>query len=116
MLLIDRHVSRAGGEGLPAVSAGIVIQSQSAQIAKMELGFSDLVTVFLNGTPIFQGDHRYSYAEPIRPGFFQPNEAALFLPLEAGRNELVIVVVESFGGWALAARFPDGSVTTEPMR
>ena len=52
----------------------------------------------------------------MRQGFFQMNQNALFLPLEAGRNELVMVVVESFGGWALAARFPDGGVRTEPMR
>ena len=116
MLLINRHVAPPGGEGVPAVAAGIAIHSDSAQLAKMELGFSDMVIVFLNGSPVFQGDLRYSYTEPMRQGFFQPDQNVLFLPLETGRNELVVVVMESFGGWALAARLPDGGVSTEPMR
>jgi hypothetical protein len=114
-LLIDRHVERPDGEGVPAVAAGITIHADQAGRVKMELGFSDLVTVFLNGVPLYQGDLRYSYTEPMRQGFFQPDQNTLYLPLEAGRNELVAVVVESFGGWALAARFPEGDVRTEPL-
>jgi hypothetical protein len=32
---------------------------------------------------------------------------ALYLPLRAGENELVIAVTEAFGGWGLAGRFED---------
>ena len=51
----------------------------------------------------------------MRQGFFQPDQNTLYLPLEAGRNELVVEVLESFGGWALSARFPEGNVRTEPL-
>jgi hypothetical protein len=116
ILLIDRHVGRTEGDGVPAVVTAIAIHADEAGRAPMELGFSDLVTVFLNGEPIYQGDLRYSYTEPMRQGFFLPEQNTLFLPLEAGRNELVAVVLESFGGWALSARFPEGGVRTEPLR
>ena len=114
-LLIDRHVARTEGEGVPAVAAGIAIHAAEAGPVPMELGFSDLVTVFLNGAPVYRGDLRYSYSEPMRQGFFQPDQNVLYLPLRAGRNELVVEVVESFGGWALAARFPEGGVRTEAL-
>lgn len=114
-LLIDRYVTRPDGDAPPGVAAGIVIHATTAGRVPMELGFSDVATVFLNGEPLYQGDLRYSYAEPMRQGFFQPDQNVLYLPLNEGRNELVVVVIEQFGGWALAARFPDGGVRTEPL-
>jgi hypothetical protein len=37
---------------------------------------------------------------------------SLYLPLEAGENELVVAVSEDFGGWGVQARFPDASGLT----
>ena len=115
-LMIDRHIARPAGQGAPAVAAGVLVRSESATRVPMELGFSDVATVFLNGEPVFRGDLRYSYTEPMRQGFFQPDQNVLYLNLRQGTNELIVVVAEVFGGWALAARFPDGGVTTEPLR
>ena len=115
-LMIDRHVTRPSGQGAPAVAAGIVVHSDTPRRTPFEVGFSDVATVFLNGHAIFTGDLRYSYEGPMRQGFFQPDQNVLYLPLEAGANELVVVVAEAFGGWALSGRFPDGGVRTEAMR
>jgi len=115
MLLIERHITHPDGNGLVSVATGLVIESDREQRVAMELGFSDLISVFLNGEKIFEGDLRYSYQQPMRQGFFVP-QSTLFLPLRAGRNELVAVVAESFGGWAVSARFPGEGVSTRPMR
>jgi hypothetical protein len=32
---------------------------------------------------------------------------SVYLPLDAGDNELAVTVSETFGGWGLQARFPD---------
>ena len=34
---------------------------------------------------------------------------SVFLPLQAGRNELVVAVSEDLGGWGVQARFADVS-------
>ena len=43
-------------------------------------------------------------------------QAPLFLPLEAGENELAIVVGDRFGGWGLMARFADPAGLTVEAR
>jgi len=115
-LMIDRFVSRPSGQGAPAVTAGIVVHADAAKRVRFQIGFSDVATVFLNGEAVFTGDLRYSYEGPMRQGFFQPDQNVLYLPLKTGPNELVVVVAEVFGGWALAGRFPDGGVRTEALR
>jgi hypothetical protein len=72
-----------------------------------DLGFSDRVTVFVNGQPLFTTDAGYSFDEPRREGLIGYDQARLYLPLEAGENELAIVLADYFGGWGLMGRFPE---------
>ena len=69
----------------------------------LELGFSDRAVVYLNGRPLYRGDDTYrsrDYRFLGSIGWYDE----LYLPLEAGENELVIAVSEDLGGWGLQGR------------
>ena len=82
----------------------------------LDLGFSDIATVFVNGRPVFTGDQRYSYDAPRRDGLLGFDQARVYLPLRAGDNEVLVVVSDSFGGWAVMARFADPEGLTVEAR
>ena len=102
------NLARANGleEGRDTVFARAAIHSATAQAKRLEFGFSDRVRVYLNGRLLFSADDSYrsrDYRFLGSIGWWD----ALQLPLEAGRNELVLAVSEDFGGWGVQARFPD---------
>ena len=75
-------------------------------VRPLEIGFSDRATLFLNGRALFRGDETYrsrDYRFLGSVGWWD----TVYLPLEAGPNELVIAVSEDFGGWGVQARFSD---------
>jgi hypothetical protein len=102
------NLSRAGADGEDRHSyiARFTARSGSAQSLPMELGFSDRVQVFHNHRLIYAGADRqasrdYRFLGIV--GFWD----TLYLPLEAGENEIVFVVTDGTnGGTAAAARFP----------
>ena len=87
----------------PAFTCG----RKAAGLRRLDLGWSDTATVYLNGRPLFRADAAYSFDEPRQEGLVHLGQASVFLPLEAGDNELVVVVTDDFGGWAVMGRFPD---------
>jgi hypothetical protein len=93
-------------EGANTVLARAVVQSDRARTVALELGFSDRAVVHLNGRPLYRGDDTYRSRDYRFLGSIGWHDA-VWLPLEAGRNELVVAVSESFGGWGLQARFPE---------
>ena len=79
-----------------------ILTADEAKTVRFQYGFSDRVTVFLNGQAIVYGDDRYlsrDYRHLGTIGLFD----SVFLPLEAGRNELIFAVTEGFGGWGIKA-------------
>jgi hypothetical protein len=85
--------------------ARAVVRAEREQVARVDLGFSDRVRVYLNGRPAFAADDTYrsrDYRFLGSIGWFD----ALYLPLANGENELVLAVSEDFGGWGVQARFP----------
>ena len=93
------------------VLARASIDSPTATVRPLELGFSDRATLFLNGRALFRGDESYrnrDYRFLGSIGWWD----TVFLPLEAGSNELVVAVSEDFGGWGVQARFPDAAGLT----
>jgi len=111
-----RHVPWPEGGRRAVTLARVKVRAETAGLRRLELGFSDEVTVFLNGRPLFYGDDRYSFDNPRRQGVIHFGQATLFLPLEAGDNELAIVVGDRFGGWGLMARFVDPEGLTVEAR
>ncbi len=93
-------------DGRNTVLARAAVPAPAAEIRALEVGFSDRAIVFLNGRPLFRGDDGYrtrDYRFLGSIGWWD----RVYLPLEAGENELVVAVSEDFGGWGVQARFAD---------
>lgn len=90
-----------------AAAARVTIQASQASTRSFNFGYSDEVSVFLNGRLLFSADDRYSFDTPRREGLIGLDQGTLYLPLEAGANELVLVVSDSFGGWGVMGQIPD---------
>ncbi len=86
------------------VLARALLTAQAAQRVRLSFGYSDEVTVFLNGRPLFAGRAAFLERDGSFLGIMTVGADALFLDLEPGRNELVLAVTETFGGWGVAAR------------
>jgi hypothetical protein len=103
----EDNLSLAGADtaGRHTYLARFTLRAPAARTAAMEFGFSDRVHVYLNGQLLYaghdeQGSRDYRFLGIV--GFWD----TLFLPLRAGRNEVVFVVTdETNGGTAAAARF-----------
>jgi len=78
-----------------------------------QFGYSDAITIFLNGKPMFFGNSSYRSRDPSFAGIIGTNDA-VYLPLERGDNELMVFIAESFGGWGYIAR--DGNAVYEDDR
>lgn len=114
LVQLHRHVKVIAGSRVAAAFARIQVTAPRAGTFAFDLGFSDIATVFVNGSPVYRGDASYSFDEPRREGLIGFDQARLYLPLKAGRNEVSILVSDSFGGWGLMGRFvgaPGLSVT-----
>ena len=112
------NLSLAGADADPRHTyiARFALRSVSERTARMRFGFSDRVQVFLNGRPVYAGDDTqgsrdYRFLGIV--GFWD----SLFLPLEAGRNEIAFVVTDGTnGGTAAAARMdPEAGLSIEAI-
>jgi hypothetical protein len=106
---LHRHVKLPAGTREGTALARVRIRATEAGVRRLDLGFSDRATVFLNGRALYTGDASYSYDAPRQEGLIGYGQTAVFLPLEKGDNELAVLVGDSFGGWGLMARFPDAA-------
>lgn len=98
----QRPIGRAPGSKF--VFARTTIHSDRRVVRKMNIGYSDEVVVFLNGQPIYAGNNSYGVRDHGFLGLINPDHDAVYLPLRKGDNELVLAVVEFFGGWGFMCR------------
>jgi len=96
----------------PAVLARVAVDSAADAVREFRFGYSDEVTVFLNGRPIYSGDAHYSHDNPRQEGLIGLWQGSVYLPLKKGRNEIVLAVSDVFGGWGWMGQF----VETEGLR
>ena len=89
------------------VLARVVVHSERDQVKRLNFGFSDRGSIFLNGQVVFSGDNTYRSRSQRYLGVVTVDNDAVYLPLRQGENELAVAVAESFGGWGLVARFED---------
>ena len=94
---ISRTFGRSGPEP-EAILARTVIRSDRAESRRFWFGYSDEVSLFLNGQPIYYGNSAYRSRDGSFLGIVGLFDA-VFLPLREGDNELLVVIGESFGGW-----------------
>lgn len=93
--------------GMRVVYARTTIDVQRAQTRKLALGYSDDVSVFLNGRILFRGRSAQYFRDPAFLGIVDAENDAVYLPLQAGSNELVLAVSELGGGWGFVCRLGD---------
>jgi hypothetical protein len=93
--------------GTKVIYARAVINSDREQLKKLEIGYSDEVSVFLNGRILFRGRSAQSFRDPGFLGIVNPENDAVYLPLRKGDNELQLAVSELGGGWGFICRLSD---------
>jgi hypothetical protein len=93
--------------GSKFVYARTVIESDRDQVRKLSIGYSDEVSVFLNGEILYRGRSAQYFRDPGFLGIVNPENDTLYLPLKKGRNELILALTELGGGWGFICRLED---------
>ncbi len=93
--------------GMKVLYARTTIESDSDQVKKLEIGYSDEVTVFLNGQILYRGRSAQGFRDPAFLGIVNPENDAVYLPLRKGSNELMLAVSELGGGWGFICRLTE---------
>ena len=94
--------------GMRVVYARTRIASDRDQVKRLLIGYSDDVSVFLNGKILWRGRSAQSFRDPRFLGIVNPENDTVYLPLAKGNNELVLAVSELGGGWGFVCRLADG--------
>jgi len=90
--------------GTKVVYARTTIDSDRDQLKRLYLGYSDEVSVFLNGKILYRGRSAQNFRDPGFLGIVNPENDAIYLPLKKGSNELMLAVSELGGGWGFVCR------------
>ena len=90
--------------GTKVVYAKTTIDSDRDQVKKLALGYSDEVSVFLNGQILYRGRSAQYFRDPGFLGIVNPENDTIYLPLKKGHNELTLAVSELGGGWGFICR------------
>jgi hypothetical protein len=106
-LNIAEHRAFPDGAREGRVYSRVLIHAEEPMLAPLGFGFSDRGSIFLNGRLLFTADNTYRSRSGRYLGVMTVTNDHVYLPLEAGTNELVVAVTEAFGGWGLVARIGD---------
>ena len=90
--------------GMAVVYARTNIVSDRDQTKKLYIGYSDDVSVFLNGKILYRGRSAQNFRDPGFLGIMDAENDAIYLPLKKGDNELILAVSELGGGWGFICR------------
>jgi hypothetical protein len=93
--------------GMKVLYARTNIESDRDQVKKLEIGYSDDVSVFLNGQILYSGRSAQGFRDPGFLGIMNPENDAVYLPLKKGNNELLLAVSELGRGWGFICRLTD---------
>jgi hypothetical protein len=93
--------------GIRVAYARTRIASDRDQVKKLYIGYSDDVSVFLNGKILYRGRSAQGFRDPGFLGIVNPENDAVYLPLKRGSNELMLALSELGGGWGFICRLAD---------
>jgi hypothetical protein len=93
--------------GMKVVYARTIIDSDRDQVKRLYIGYSDDVSVFLNGKILFRGRSAQNFRDPAFLGIVNAENDAVYLPLKKGSNELMLAVSELGGGWGFICRLTE---------
>lgn len=99
-------LSRVHGRSLPEPEAVIVRTSVHAErddVRQFQLGYSDEVSLFVNGRFVFAGTSAYRSRDPSFLGVVGSFDVVP-LELRRGQNEVLALLGETSGGWAIMLR------------
>lgn len=96
--------------GMQVVYAKTTISSDSDRLARLAVGYSDEVRVFLNGRILWRGRSAQNFRDPGFLGIVSADDDAVYLPLKKGENELILAVSELGGGWGFVCRLEGADV------
>ena len=103
---LNRAWKRATGRW--TAFARTTVKAAETKTALLELGYSDDVTVFLNGEPVYSGINGFDSRHPEYMGFVKPEYENIFLKLRPGNNEIILAVSDDQRfGWGFIARLKD---------
>lgn len=99
------NLAQAGklSEGKNAVLLKIDIEANSNIEKPLNVAFSDVAKIFVNGKAVWLGADVYrsrDYRFLGTIGYFD----TVYLDLKKGSNEVIVMVAENFGGWGFKAR------------
>lgn len=90
--------------GMKVVYARTTIFSDREKVNKLYIGYSDDVSVFLNGKILYRGRSAQYFRDPGFLGIMDSENDAVYISLKKGNNELVLAVSELGGGWGFICR------------
>ncbi len=93
--------------GMKVLYARTRIDSDRDQVKRLDIGYSDDVSVFLNGKILWRGRSAQGFRDPGFLGIVNPENDSVYLPLTKGSNELVLALSELGGGWGFIGRLED---------
>ena len=102
---IGRYAKRPG-RGPSIICAKTTIRSDKNDTRKLIFGYSDAVSIFLDGKLLFSGVSSYRFRDPTFLGIVGYFDTVT-LPLKKGDNELLLYIAESMGGWGFMCRDGD---------
>jgi DNA-binding beta-propeller fold protein YncE len=109
---IARLYRRSQGPDL--VFARTVITADKDEVRKFDFGYSDVVSIFINGQPVYSGNSQYQGRDTSFLGIVGWFDS-VFLPLKKGPNELTLAVAEVSGGWGFMVRDSRGVFAVEGL-
>jgi hypothetical protein len=96
------HVPKTGNAP-ECVLARTIINSEAEELKKLTFGYSDEISIFLNRKVLFRGNSEFLRRDPGFHGIVGLHDS-VFLPLQKGKNELLLMVTEIFGGWGFTCQ------------
>lgn len=85
------------------IIAKTTLQADENETVQLLFGYSDYITIFVNGKLSFYGNSAYQSRDPSFLGIVGYYDGVHF-PVSAGENEILIMVAESFGGCGFMLR------------
>lgn len=105
LINISKYLPRIGDNPDCAILRTYLIADKDTTVI-MHFGYSDAVSIFLNKKPLFWGNSAYRSRNEAFGGWISYNDA-VYLNLEKGKNEILVIVAEEFGGWGFQAKLRD---------
>ena len=85
------------------VIARTIINAKSKKNIRLSFGYSDQIKIIVNGELLFEGNNSFRYRSPKFIGIVGAYET-LILPFKKGKNEVLFIVKEWFGGWGFITK------------